>query len=1629
VLNEILYFEDLANSNPLRAHEWVEIYNPGPDLNLSGWFISNRTGRSGSGARAFPSIVMPQGTYLVVHFAAGTNDNNFTNGMRNYYTGDPAGINLFNDSSDEVALYSPAGIIDFLAWNTGATGYFPGAAHNDAVAAGQWTAGAFLNAAQIQRDPTDKPRTVEPGTSIGRNRNSLDTNSPPDFDAHGGGNAFDITPGAQNYQRLYVVDKEGEKTPTPKKKWTVMLYMVADDELDNEGQSLEFPIYKNVKDAETAGGSDNNVNVVVMLDGINMITQATLQGNNLEEVPNTRGRTWQFQLGSANGTACGTKRPDCITMLYSGQKPFIDEQNMGDPATLTGFVNWAKINYPAEKYALIISGHGSGWQGVGFDDTPGKDCIGRNCAADPLYMGELRTTFDGNSFELIGFDACLMAMIEVAYQVRPYANYMVASEEIIPGAGWPFEQWVGDLKRNAQQWTGADLGKAIVTRYQEFYKDDRTTAFYTLSAINEEKLPDLANAVSNFATVLKAANDDFKTHDTPADNVQNRILLAASKDLSNSNDKGVERYFSYYFMDLGNFVSRIESDSEIPDKYKQNNIDALLAALGKSVIANVNGNCRPQATGLSIFMPLTRTRFKDVRQVTDACENELDDRSYDYITARKDTGDSQGTVYAANQYKLPLQAKDPEATDQNNFQLTAPQQFPRLPAPDFLFATETQWPAFLQRLYRPVANNHIVEGKNPDGSMVVPISIPSGQDGILQDEITVSPGATVTFSGRGSSSADTEDRLPRHWMWDFDDKIKSCSPCIAPSDQRITKNQDAADAANDHMDADWTGTTDATDNQKDADSELVDHVFCQDQQPRDYIVTLNVWDDNHTFHKADPDGRYVHIQTAGHKSVVHCRAVTAASIAATGGTPQSANINTAFGAPLQATVTDAAGKPASGVQVMFSAPTSGPSGLFGGQSTTMVATDAQGHAAATITANSMAGSYEVVASAANVTGSAVFVLTNVLPGATQLVFAQQPTDTPAGQAITPPVKVQVRDSARNPDPVSGIPITLSLSSGTGALSGTVVQMTDSTGTATFSDLRINQPGTKRLRATSDQQTPADSNPFQITAGTAASITVFSGAPQSTKVSQPFPSPLQAILKDGGGNPVSGVSVTFAAPTSGPSGTFAGLATVTTDSNGIATAPDLTANSQAGTFTVIATATGAVVPAVFTLTNLPQQTSMISVNPNALTFASEINQPAPPTQTVQITATMSWTPSSSASWLTVSPASGSASGSITVSVNPAGLAVGVNTGSIGITGADSSVVPVLVTYTITAKTALVITPPVLVFRTPNNTTTPAAQTLTATSSSRTIAYRISAQVSTPGGGNWLQVSPAQGQTTGTVTVSANPAALASGVYDGSVLFTPTDTTLDPVTVPVTLIVDCGSGGCLQQPQILSVVNGASFQPGGAPRAIMTIFGTGMSDGLYQSSTNPLPVQLGPTTVTVNGLPAHLFYVSPTQINFQMSSGIEASQVQVVVSNQAVVSSRALRASPEHTATLTEVDPGLFVTTDRRASALNGDLSLHTAATPVPAGGYIILFTTGEGSVTPPVLDGVPAPSSPLSIIDAPVQVTIGGKPAVVNFQGLAPGFTSLGQLNVIVPAGLAPGDQPVFVTINGKPSNAGVITVN
>ena len=180
--------------------------------------------------------------------------------------------------------------------------------------------------------------------------------------------------------------------------------------------------------------------------------------------------------------------------------------------------------------------------------------------------------------------------------------------------------------------------------------------------------------------------------------------------------------------------------------------------------------------------------------------------------------------------------------------------------------------------------------------------------------------------------------------------------------------------------------------------------------------------------------------------------------------------------------------------------------------------------------------------------------------------------------------MHVLDAGGNP--TAGAIVAVSLQGGSASLGGTLTATTDATGHATFSDLSVNTAGTYQLMAVSGSLSTVSSS-FTISPSTASALIFVNGGDgQSATVGLAYGSPLAAIVVDAYQNPLAGLEVTFTAPTSGASVTFAGATTVTSDANGIATSPAITANTQSGAFQVSATVPGAASPALFNLTNLP-----------------------------------------------------------------------------------------------------------------------------------------------------------------------------------------------------------------------------------------------------------------------------------------------------------------------------------------------------------------------------------------------------------------------------------------------------------
>ncbi len=302
-----------------------------------------------------------------------------------------------------------------------------------------------------------------------------------------------------------------------------------------------------------------------------------------------------------------------------------------------------------------------------------------------------------------------------------------------------------------------------------------------------------------------------------------------------------------------------------------------------------------------------------------------------------------------------------------------------------------------------------------------------------------------------------------------------------------------------------------------------------------------------------------------------------ATVSAIGGTPQSTVVNTSFGQPFKVVVRDGANNPVPGMTVTFAGPATGAKANFNATATT----DANGVAATSASANTIAGSYAVTASVAGGTSPATFSLTN-LPGPPVSVVAV--SDAQSATVGTPfglPLTVSVVDTYGNP--VSGVVVTfVPPATGASASVGTGTATTEAEGKASLAVTANAVAGTYVVNATiAGVSTPAS---FTLTnlPGSPGSIAVVQGSPQSTKVDTSFATELQVLVRDASNNPVAGVSVAFSAPGAGATAILSS-ATAVTDASGKASVT-AKANTTAGSYEVKALATGVATSATFALTN-------------------------------------------------------------------------------------------------------------------------------------------------------------------------------------------------------------------------------------------------------------------------------------------------------------------------------------------------------------------------------------------------------------------------------------------------------------
>jgi len=339
--------------------------------------------------------------------------------------------------------------------------------------------------------------------------------------------------------------------------WTVMVYMCGDNNLD-------YYAWYDLNQMQSVG-STGDVNIVTQVD------------------PHTScSGTYRYHITGADPGASYPLYPDDIVQSLS-------EQNMADPSVLNNFVSWAMNYYPAEKYLLILWDHGEGWRGentltrgIIIDETSGDDY---------MTMADLVQGLEGipDSIDIIGFDACLMQMAEVYYEIASSSGtylpcYGVGSQASEWANGWPYDTILTYLTVNPSM-SESELCETIVNNYI-----NNCGSYGTMSALNfcsGINPSEVINCTNSFANALM--NSSY----------QSEISLARLS---------AQSYDSPDYKDLYHFAKIIYDN--VPDC--QNEAQPVMNMVDDVVFANqYTGIGLDNSHGLSIYLPDSPGEYED----------------------------------------------------------------------------------------------------------------------------------------------------------------------------------------------------------------------------------------------------------------------------------------------------------------------------------------------------------------------------------------------------------------------------------------------------------------------------------------------------------------------------------------------------------------------------------------------------------------------------------------------------------------------------------------------------------------------------------------------------------------------------------------------------------------------------------------------------------------------------------------------------------------------------------------------------------------------------------------------------------------------------------------------------------
>lgn len=397
------------------------------------------------------------------------------------------------------------------------------------------------------------------------------------------------------------------KKKSAKKPWTIIVYLAADNDLRGFAA-------RNLKQMSTVG-SNQYVNIVAHLD-------IRMNGN--------KKVTRRYYIENNR------------ILHMNADDPATQQMDSGDPSTLISCCEWAIKEYPAENYMLVFWNHGTGIidpvssrivnstdlftfnsstnkleldrsigfldlielkeqedRGICWDDSTGHYLTNQKLEDALAYI--CKNLLNGKKFSIIGFDACLMSMLEIANIVRPYADIMVSSQEVELSTGWDYQRALSPFLKTAP--SKANLAKHIVSKYEESYL--KITNDYTQSALALEYVDELEVSIDKLARILLECIKK-QTNST----VKNAIKASSNKLLCTHFDEpsyiDLHHFLTNLAINTKHFSFENKNEETILKKALQDIIDTVFANIKKSVLSFVSGKNVAKAQGISIYFPEKR---------------------------------------------------------------------------------------------------------------------------------------------------------------------------------------------------------------------------------------------------------------------------------------------------------------------------------------------------------------------------------------------------------------------------------------------------------------------------------------------------------------------------------------------------------------------------------------------------------------------------------------------------------------------------------------------------------------------------------------------------------------------------------------------------------------------------------------------------------------------------------------------------------------------------------------------------------------------------------------------------------------------------------------------------------------